>query len=289
MPQAWQVRVTVPATAADPVAEALEPFCDAVSRLVGDDGADGWRVEGVCAGRPDRTAVELALALACAAHGFAAPGVRIEPLADRDWLAENLGSFRPVAVGRYRIRGSHVRDAVPAGCVALTINAATAFGTGAHASTAGCLLALDALARRPVRRPLDLGCGSGVLALAMAKTWRIPVRAADRDPEAVRVARANAAANGVGPLVRVVRSNGYAAAEVRRHAPYDLITANILARPLMRLAPDTARHLAPGGITVLAGFVEADGNRVLTAHRAVGLRLVRRITRNGWQTLVLRK
>ena len=215
------------------------------------------------------------------------PRVTIEPLPERDWLAENrerLASFR---IGRFLIREPEDEAPVPPGALPLRIEAATAFGSGRHGSTEGCLRALQMLRGRPVRRPLDLGCGSGILAIAAAKLWPVPVLASDIDPRAVAVARANARLNGVGHLVRVVVADGYRSPVIAARRPFDLVLCNILARPLKRMAGDLARHLAPEGIAVLAGLLAPDGNDVLAAHRAVGLELQRKIDLEGWRTLVL--
>ncbi len=178
---------------------------------------------------------------------------------------------------------------MPAERIGLRIDAATAFGTGEHATTRGCLLALDTLARRgPRHRVLDMGTGTGILAIAAAKTWRRPVLARDIDHEAVRIAGLNAARNGVGALVMARRSDGYLTRGIidRR---FDLVFANILARPLMRMAPRLSRALAPGGIAVLSGLLGRQERAVLAAHRAQRLVLRRRIADDGWHTLMMAK
>lgn len=280
----WRLAATVPdAAAADLVAAALATVCGAVSAFaVAPDGA--WRVEGLAARRPPRSLVEAALAVAWLGRADAPPPLVPERLPPRDWLAENQASFPPLAAGRYFIHGSHYHGRIPAGRIGLAIDAATAFGTGEHATTRGCLLALDAIARRRrARRVLDMGTGTGILAIAAAKTWRRRVQARDLDAEAIRVASRNAAANGVGALVETRRGDGYRG--VGRG--FDLVFANILARPLALMAPALARALAPGGLAVLSGLLAGQDRAVLAAHRAQRLRLVRRIRGAGWHTLVL--
>ena len=213
----------------------------------------------------------------------------VEALPTRDWLAENRERFAAFRIGRFRIREPDDPTPCSSGLIDLRVEAASAFGSGRHGSTEGCLRALSLLARRPIRRPIDVGCGSGILAIAAAKLWRVPVLAADVDPAAVAVARANARLNGVGPLVRVVLADGWRAPSIAEGGPYDLVLCNILARPLKRLAGDLARHIAPGGIAVLAGLLVADGADVLASHRAAGLRLAWRIDVEGWRTLLLRR
>lgn len=285
----WRVFCTVPdAMAAEAAARAL---VDAVASVSAFEAAPGgpWLVEGVSPARPDSAALETRLALAWLGRGETAPALAIERLPTRDWLAENQQSFPPIAVGRFFIHGTAARVRIPAGRIALTIDAATAFGTGEHASTRGCLLALDALARR--RRPravLDMGTGTGILAIAAAKVWRVQVAAFDIDAEAARVARHNAAVNGVASLVAARRGRSYAERTLRRRAPYDLIFANILARPIIAMARGLARALAPDGVAVLSGLLPWQEAAVLAAHRRVRLTLVRRIAVDGWSTLVLR-
>jgi ribosomal protein L11 methyltransferase len=179
---------------------------------------------------------------------------------------------------------------VPAGRYGLLIVAATAFGSGEHDTTRLCLEALQELARqRRVRRPLDVGCGSGILSLAAALLWRVPVLGSDLDPESVRVARDNARLNRLRSLVTIVGGNGYGAPAIRRRAPFDLIVANILARPLCRLAPDLARHLEPGGVAILSGLLIEQEAQVAAAHRAQGLALVGRRRSRAWSALILRR
>jgi ribosomal protein L11 methyltransferase len=274
---------------ADDAAAALGAACATVSAFKAPSGA-AWQVQGFAAEKPQAALIEAMLALAWRGRDTAPPDIAIERVAERDWLAENQASFPPLAAGRYFIHGSHHQGGLPAGRVALMIDAATAFGTGEHASTRGCLLALDRLARRrPRRRVLDMGTGTGILAIAAAKTWRRTVAARDIDAEAVRVTARNAAANGVAALVDVRRSDGYRERTLRRVAPFDLVFANILARPLMLMAKDLAGALQPGGIAVLAGLLARQENAVLAAHRAQGLRLRHRIARDGWHTLVLER
>jgi ribosomal protein L11 methyltransferase len=275
------------AGAAEAAAAALDTICGAVSAFETAPGR-AWQVEGFATARPNAALVEAALALAWAGRDDAPPALAIERVAPRDWLAENQAGFPPLRAGRYFIHGSHHRGAVPAGHIGLCIDAATAFGTGEHATTRGCLLALDALAkRRRPRRILDMGTGTGILAIAVAKTWRRPVLARDIDAEAVRVAARNAALNGVEALVAVARADGYRGRGLGGAAPFDLVFANILARPLIAMAPRLARALAPGGVAVLSGLLARQEAAVLAAHRAQRLALVRRIAVDGWHTLVL--
>jgi ribosomal protein L11 methyltransferase len=249
-----------------------------------------WRLEAYTTEPPDDAAVRAALLQAADGARVGLPAYHIQPLPPVDWLAENRRDFPVQSIGRFFIYGSHHARGAPAGRIGLLIDAATAFGSGEHATTRGCLNALDRLARRRrIRRPLDLGCGSGILSLALAKLARRLVRAADIDPESVRVTRANATLNGVARLVRASRSDGYRARLVRRGRPYDAIASNILAQPLCRFARDLKRHLARGGTAVLSGLLVAQEAQVVAAHRRQGLALVRRTRRDGWSVLEFRR
>ena len=239
---------------------------------------------------PDRTEVTALLAAAAAAAGVESPAFACEPLPEVDWVAESHKALPPVCAGRFYVHGSHVAAPAPAGRIPILIDAATAFGTGRHESTRGCLIALGDLAkRRQVRRALDMGCGSGLLAIAMAHLWRRPVVAVDNDAQSVAVTRENAAINGVAPWIRAQWGDGYRGSELARQGPFDLIVANILAGPLAAMAPDLARHLAPGGTAVLSGLLTGQAQAVLAAHRVQGLALASRLTLGTWSTLVLRR
>ena len=223
------------------------------------------------------------------ADAFGAP-LKVETLPDFDWVAAGLASLPPVIAGRFLVHGGHDRNRLPAGRVAVEIDAGQAFGTGHHATTAGCLIVLDhLLAGRRFKSSLDLGTGSGVLAIALAKILRQRVLATDIDPIAVRVARENAALNRVGHLVRVITVDGAKHELIRRSAPFDLVVANILAAPLMRLAPRLAPHVARGGTLVLSGLLPRQRERVVAAYGVQGIRLQQAHLLDGWAVLVLRK
>ena len=285
----WRISCIVPKRCVEAFAEGLEPHCAAVTWFVPDDDGPEARIEAYLETEPDPSALKTVFAEVASALGISAPRFDITWLPPRDWVAENRRAFEPFSVGRYFVHDADHGGAKPRGRIGLEVDAGLAFGSGRHESTAGCLLALDGMTRQSFYRPLDMGCGSGILAIAIAKTWRVPVLAADVDTEAVRVARANAGINGVEKPVRAIVSNAYKNPDICRRGPFDLIVANILASPLCRMAKDLARNLAPGGTAVLAGFVTGDGPRVFEAHRRVGLRLVRRIDLQGWRTLVLKK
>lgn len=285
----WRLSVTVPADAVDHMTEALQRFSLSVASFGASPNGE-WTVEAYLSAPPDPDRVAQALAAAAAAAGVDDPAVRVEPGANIDWLRANRDSFEPIHAGRFFIYPSHYDGPFPAGMVSVRVDAATAFGSGSHESTFGCLLAIDRLLPRLGAGPiLDVGCGSGILSLAIARDGRRRVLAADIDPEAVRVTRANARANGVAGRVRSVRARGLAHRSIATGAPYPLIVANILARPLMGLARPIASSLRPGGYAVLSGLLAEQEAQVFGAYRRCGLALDRRITLNGWRTLVLRR
>lgn len=280
----WLVELIVPDHAVPVFQNALEPFASAVTAFEV-PGTTLWRLAAYAEAAPEPGALDAALTVAALGTAVAKPAVQIDALPDRDWLAENRRDLPPLVAGRWYIHGSHVTEPAPAGTIALRIDAGLAFGAGSHESTRGCLLALDRLARRRrFRRPLDLGCGSGILALAMARRWHVKVLAVDVDPVAVATTRRNVEANGAQRFVRAAVADRVPPRDRARH---DLIVANILARPLVMLAPNVARALAPGGVVVLSGILAHQQGAVVAAYRAQGVALRERVVLGEWPTLIL--
>jgi ribosomal protein L11 methyltransferase len=284
------VKVTL--AAAFPEARRIADFLDrdfaetgGVVALV-EIGPESWRIDAYFSdGDPDAIAAMVRNALGSDAFG-ALQGTQILP--ETDWVANSLAGLAPVASGRFLVHGSHDRDALPAGRTRIAIDAGQAFGTGHHGSTAGCLAVIDRLiARRRFANPLDLGTGSGVLAIALAKTLHANVLASDIDPLAARIAAQNAKLNRVGNRVRVIAAAGMNHPEIRARAPFDLIIANILAGPLIGLAPQIAPALAPGGALILSGLLPHQRGRVVAAYGAQGVRLMRVQIHDGWAVLEL--
>ena len=246
-----------------------------------------WLLEVFFRTEPDRTAV---LDLLGAAIGVEhATRTTFSALAERDWVARSLEGLHPVRAGRFLVHGHHDRPTVRANDIALEIEAALAFGTGHHGTTRGCLLMLDALLKR--RRPahvLDLGTGTGVLAMAAAKALRRPVAAGDIDPIAVAAAAETCRQNGVSRFVRPVVSIGTRHPALRTRAPYDLIFANILAKPLRLLAPALSKVAERNATLILSGLLARDVPGILASYRAQGFALQRRLDLDGWVTLLLR-
>lgn len=284
----WRVALTVPEALAGVFADAIADAVDTIATFEIEEGGT-WLVEGTRYGQPDRARLVARVAVLAEALALPDPELTVESLADIDWLSHSYKGFPPIRAGRFHIHGSHIDSTVPAGALSLLVDAGTAFGTGEHATTHGCLLALDRLARRfRPSRVLDMGCGSGILALAAARAWKVPVAAVDIDPESVRVARINTRRNGLAAFVRVDGGDGYDTPLVRDRGPYPLIVSNILARPLARMAPRLAASLEPNGHVILSGLLTRQERHVLQAHRAQGLRLVNRFVIGEWATLVLR-
>jgi ribosomal protein L11 methyltransferase len=283
----WRIVARVEgAEAASAVADILDELTGGVSAFETREGRPPeWLVEAYTGAALVNAALDVRLRLAATVAGGKILDLIEMPIAERDWLAENRRAFPPQRIGRFLIHGSHWRENPPAGSIAVEIDAATAFGTGEHPSTRGCLIAFDRLARaRRFRRPRDIGTGSGILAIAAAKLLHRTVIASDVDPGSVAVARHHARRNGVAGSVHFTCAAG--AGRSRRH---DLVFANILARPLALMAGDLARSVAPGGVAILSGLLRRQEPGVLAAYRVHGLVLKTRIPIDGWSTLVLHK
>jgi ribosomal protein L11 methyltransferase len=270
----------------DALAESFDSTHVVVAASEDRDGR--WMVSLHFREAPNETAVRALIALAAGPE--TANALVFETIGATDWVQTSLAGLTPVAAGRFIVHGAHDRGRVPPNRIGIEIEAALAFGTGHHGTTRGCLMALDRFAkRRPkARRVLDLGTGSGVLAIAAARSLRAPALASDNDALAVRAARANARLNRAGATVEVIRADGLTARRFRARAPFDLIFANILLRPLKRMATPMARLLGANGCVVLSGLLAAQAGAALAAYRARGLVLERRIQIEGWVTLVLR-
>ena len=268
---------------------ALEQVCLTVGYFR-DEPTDTWRIEGVREAGANDAALEAALALAAAVAGIDPPAVQMAPVEAEGWLARTVQAFPEMPIGRrFLIRPTHVPDPVTHGRIVLKLDAGLAFGSGEHASTQGCLMAFERVAHRRPRSVCDLGSGSGILAMAAAKSGPCRVLATDIEPWSVRVCDQNARMNELGPRrMRSILADGWRPRSMKG-VRYDLIFANILARPLCAMARELALHLAPGGTAILAGLLGTQARMVLAAHRRQGLVLERRIDVGPWTTLVLRR
>jgi ribosomal protein L11 methyltransferase len=282
------LRLKIPEDALEAYEAALGCVCETVG-FFRDHATGVWLLEGVRTTGAKDSELAGALALAAAVTGVTA-AIERGPVQAEGWLERTRAAFPEQLTGRsFAIRGTHLSGAAPGGRIVLILDAGVAFGSGEHNSTRGCLLALETVAYRQPRRILDLGTGSGILAMAAAKMLHRWVLATDIEPWSVRVARENARLNQVHRLVRPILADGWHDPAVRKSGPYDLVFGNILARPLRAMAVELARNLAPGGTAILAGLLRVQARDVLAAHRRQGLVLERMIHLEPWTTLVLRK
>lgn len=283
----WQLLLEVPRAALPAFEDLLGDEASALATME-QPGRPEWLIDAIYEEEPALGAIAAAITSAAAAAGIPVPAWSLESLAQRDWVSENQRNLAPLALGRFWVHGEHDRGTTPVGRIGLEIEASIAFGTGRHATTAACLEAIGALGlKRRYRRVLDVGCGSGVLAMAAAKLFATSALGCDIDEGSVRVARANARANGLLGRVDALVADGLSARRIKAGRPYDLILANILARPLTKLAMPISRALAPGGRVVLSGLLESQERQVLGAYALVGLKLEARRARDGWLALVL--
>lgn len=284
----------------EPAPDALSVFDERAAtemiagRLPDAAAAPYWRIDATYQDAPDATEIAATLK---AILDIEIPAITCAEVPDLNWVAISQAALPPVEAGRFVVHGSHDRARAGGRLTAIEIEAGEAFGTAHHATTYGCLLAIDRLSRTVGRsRPakvLDLGCGSGVLAIALAKAWpgaaRLsgPIVASDIDAQSCVIARENARHNGVERRVRVVHADGAAAPELRAAGPFDIVIANILAGPLITIAKDVARITRPGGALILSGILVPQARQVIAAYRAAGFALTdhRRIA--GWSTLRL--
>ena len=282
------ISVDVPEDALEAYEAALSATCATVG-FFRDHKSGDWRVEGVKPVGGNEPELAAALALAASVSGVSVP-VRRTPTPAEGWLARTYASFPEQRVGRrFAVRGTHLRDKSVSGRITLTLDAGLAFGSGEHGSTRGCLRALELVAYRRPQRILDLGTGSGILAMAAARLLRRRILATDIEPWSVRVAQQNATLNQLGRLPRFRLADGWRSPAVRGGGPYDLVFANILARPLCLMARQLATHLAPGGTAILSGLLRTQMRSVIAAHLRCGVRLETSIQEGPWTTLVLRK
>lgn len=245
-----------------------------------------WQVQVYLSGEHDKAETAALKRVSASVLGKSAAKFSLAKLPDIDWVAKSLEGLKPVAAGRFLVHGGHDRDRRRANAFNIEIEAGQAFGTGHHGTTAGCLAAIDRRARsRPIGNALDIGTGSGVLAIAIAKAAKAPVLASDIDPIAVDIARENFRLNGVARYVSVFTAADLEQRIFAKRAPYDLVVANILAGPLMVLAPAIGRVAAPNGTIILSGLLPNQRARIIAAYRGGNMALVETENVDGWLTL----
>ena len=271
---------------ADLLTESLDAGEAAVAAFEGPTGR--WDITMHFAAAPDEGTVRERVRLAAGEE--TAQTIQFDTVEARDWVKATLDGLVPVHAGRFVVHGQHDRARVAPNKLGIEIEAALAFGTGHHGTTRGCLLLLgEVLKAFQPRRVLDLGTGTGVLAIAAAKALHGRVLASDIDALSVQVAADNARRNGVGPLVQVTWGNGFSAPLLRQRGPSDLVLANILANPLRQMATPMSRHVAAGARVILSGLLSPQAPSVISAYRARGLILERHIRIEGWSSLLLHK
>jgi ribosomal protein L11 methyltransferase len=291
MPPTYRVSFAVgDERAAKDIVDALtEMFFEGQAAIAAFERPDGrWDVTVHFAEPPDQPLLRELVTRAAGAD--IAAGIVFDTVEARDWVKASLEDLIPVPAGRFIVHGQHDRERIAPNKIGIEIEAALAFGTGHHGTTRGCLLLLDHVLKswRP-RRVLDLGTGTGVLAIAAAKALHEKVLASDIDPPSVQVARDNARLNVAGHLVQAIRATGLAAPHFSDAAPFDLVLANILANPLRQLAAPMARHLAPGALVILSGLLTPQAPAVIAAYRARGLVPLRHLRIEGWSSLLLQR
>ncbi|MDG2032966.1 MAG: 50S ribosomal protein L11 methyltransferase [Rhodospirillales bacterium] len=282
-----RVIVKVPSEYADPFATAIEMHVDAVA-WTAREGQPIAQITGFSENPPDEKAITDAIAATGDDMDASVPDIEFSLVPVQNWVLENIRQFPPIVAGRFFVHGSEYQEPIPPGRISLCVPAGAAFGTGDHGSTKGCLLALDHLQGKRVRNALDMGCGSGILALAIAKRWKCRVAASDIDVAAGRTTRTNASVNGLRRYLDVYVGPGYRNRSLKKQS-YDLIVSNILARPLVRFSRALSLRTPPGGTIILAGLLVAQEAQVISAHRQHGLHLSRRIRIEGWSTLVFQR
>jgi ribosomal protein L11 methyltransferase len=251
-------------------------------------GSSEWDVSLYFETPPDEAAIRTLVAQVAGEQTAAA--LVFGTVEAKDWVKASLADLVPVIAGRFVVHGQHDRERVAPNKLRIEIEAALAFGTGHHGTTRGCLMLLDrVLCQRAPRRVLDLGTGTGVLAIAAAKALHRTILASDIDPRSVLVAKENARHNGVGQDVEAIHAIGFGSPRFAQAGPFDLVLANILANPLRQLAAPMAQHLAPSAFVILSGLLPPHARGVIAAYRAQGLRLVRRYELDGWTSLLMQR
>eukprot|EP00439_Symbiodinium_sp_Y106_P089899 s1_g2435.t1 len=292
MSQVWKATFAAPVAHADAFAtllsDAFHPDAQAVATAEVEEHVT-WSVEAYYNDEPNAEQIETIIGPLAEELNLPMPEVTVEALPDVNWVAKSLEGLAPIETDRFFVHGAHDADKCPASRIPLLVDAGEAFGTGHHGTTLGCLKFIEKeCARRRPSRILDLGCGTGLLAIAAAKLTGQCIVASDIDPIATRVTRENARVNNMHPLIKTITAKGTDSPDLKTQGPYDLLIANILARPLAQMAPGVEQQLARGGTLILSGILHAQEQMVLSAYRSQGLYLHDRLRIDEWVTLRLR-
>lgn len=260
-----------------------------VSTFEQKENPDHWSIEALFDFSPNLQILNYLFKEASAKQAIEAPYLSLSLLPETDWLSENRKAFPPLTIGNFYVYGSHHEESIPQDKISFKIDAATAFGTGQHATTQGCLLALEKLHQEGhiFHNPLDLGCGTGILGMAMARLFTVNVTMSDNDIEAVEKATSNVLENGLNARVTCFLSEGFQSEILKNKASYDLVTANILADPLIQLSSDMNRYVSKKGIIILSGLLATQAESVENAYKAFSFKEIDRYPIDDWMTLVL--
>lgn len=294
----WKTELIVPFWVMPHIDNALEDFFEGMSwyavlpdnqREAIIEADEPWRLEAVTPHKPNKQHLDAALALIGLAQGFTPPEVTLTQEEERDWIVENLEQFPPIEADCFYIYGSHITAAIPQDKITIKMDASTAFGTGKHATTKSCLLALAKLKEQniDIKKALDMGTGSGILSFAMAKLWDCSILAVDIDEDAPAIVKRYGAENHVEGQITALLGDGYHTPQVQQAEGFDCIVANILANPLIDMAPMLAAKLKKGGYGIISGFLTSDEERVLKAHTDCGLKVIHRIEDDNWLAITL--
>lgn len=286
----WILRLSLPSQAAEAFGEALGEGAVAVT-VLNPPRKKTARIEVLYNTKPKAAVLSAQLAVLAAAHKLPEPKFTLCSAPKLDWLKKVAEDFPPLKIARWTVHGAQHRKNVPDRRYALQIDATNAFGTGEHPTTRGCLLMLDKILKAGFcpNTMVDIGCGSGILAMAFAQATGGRAVGVDLDAASAIIAARNIRVNKLGQRVRVCRGSGYAALLVKKSGPYDLIMANIFADPLCEMAEDLKNHLSAGGIAILSGLLKSQAKKVVSAHRKQGLSVIEQKTIGEWAVLALKK